>query len=106
MCAKNQRSGKAVKPNPSSKSRRVAPSVPRLRRPVKEGPLRGRLLIALRARVGLRTGIFDSPSMAQRKWPAVLAGPATRPCPFKSLACGYRPRGGYPPALPDTEVGV
>jgi len=42
--------------------------------------------------------------MAQQKWPAVLAGPATRPCPFEALACGYRHRGGYPPALSQTEV--
>jgi len=31
--------------------------------------------------------------MAQQKWPAVLAGPATRPYPFEALACGYRHRG-------------
>ena len=104
MCAKSQQSGEAVKRYRSSKSRRVAPSGPRLRRPAKERPLRGRLSMALRARVGLRTGIFDSPSMAQRKWPAVLAGPASRPCPFESLACGYRPRGWHPPALSSTEV--
>jgi hypothetical protein len=87
-----------------SKSRRVAPSVPRLRRPAKEGPLARPFVYCPSGRVGLRTGIFDSPSMAQRKWPAVLAGPASRPCPFESLACGYRHRGGYPPALPQTEV--
>ena len=39
-----------------------------------------------------------------RKWPAVLAGPASRPCPFEPLACGYRPRGWHPPALSNGEV--
>ena len=87
-----------------SKSRRVPPSGPRLRRPVKERPRSRPCIYSPTGRVGLRTGVSDSPSMAQRKRPAVLAGPATRPFPFESLACGYRPRGWHPPALSTTEV--
>jgi hypothetical protein len=86
-----------------SESRRVPPSRPRLRRPVNEGPLRSRLLIALRARVGLRTGVSDSPSWlsgnGRPSWPAPFG-----PLPFEPLACGYRPRGWHTPALSTTEV--
>src|SRR6187551_1366799 len=60
---------------PWSKSRRVPPSGPRLRRPVKEGPRARPCIYSPTGRVGLRTGVSDSPSMAQRKRPAVLAGP-------------------------------
>jgi hypothetical protein len=56
-------------------------------------------------RVGLRPGVFESAVPASTKtaghpWPSPCG-----PCPFAALAYGYRPRGGYPPALPDTEAG-
>ncbi len=71
--------------------------------PSRKGRVRGRLLIALRAGSGFEWG-FPTRHPVSRKWPAVLAGPASRPCPFEPLACGYRPRGWHPPALSKTEV--
>ncbi|MET4676989.1 hypothetical protein ACVKN3_000779 [Luteibacter sp. PvP120] len=91
-------------PGAWSKSRRVPPSGPRLRRPVNERPLRGRLLIALRAGSGFERGFpIRHPWLSgngRPSWPAPFG-----PFPFESLACGYRPRGWHPPALSSTEVG-
>ncbi|MET4676232.1 hypothetical protein ACVKN3_002799 [Luteibacter sp. PvP120] len=87
-----------------SKSRRVPPSGPRLRRPDREGP-RSRPFIdcpsgpGRASNGGFRFAIHGSAETAGRR-----GRPPDGPDPFEALACGYRPRGWHPPALSNGKV--